>query len=671
MTWPDRRAWLFAAKTFAAALLALYVSLRLGLPRPFWAMSTCYIVAQPWSGMARAKGLFRLLGTLAGAVVAIALVPNLVNAPELLSVAMAAWVASCLAASMLAPAPQNYAFLLAGYTAAIIGFPTLDQPNAIFDTAIARTLEISTGILCVLLVETIFPVRAAPAVLRQLDQALGDLSRLAGDVLAGTRDAAALRAERQAVAADNAALAGLIAHLRYEPPSGLNLRAWVPVLHQRMRPLPLLLASLADRATALRAADPASLTALMPLLRVTALWLRRASAAPDTAVTESEALLAAIDQSAARPPATNWAPLLRAGLLSRLRALVVAWRETLTARQSIGGAGLPAPADRVAAAAWPPVSADFLAASLAGAGVFAAIAAMCAFWISTGWAEGAAAATWVAIGAALSASQDNPAAAAVKFLAGTLAALAITALYLFAILPHITTGFVPLAIALGLFLLPAGAAQGMPALVGWAMPMNMVCVTNLALTAHFSVDFGAFASAGLASVVGIFAAQLALTVTRPAGLAWRVTRLIRADRAALARVARGDATDHADVLALMLDRFDAVAIRLPGAALDDAASLIGLRLAMSVMELRTLRPGLPPRFGLRVDRVLRHVARHMAAGEAAMPDPALRAAVDTTLQAAVDTGQHAACLALTGLRRVLLPAAPPPALARHDLALAA
>jgi len=89
------------------------------------------------------------------------------------------------------------------------------------------------------------------------------------------------------------------------------------------------------------------------------------------------------------------------------------------------------------------------------------------------------------------------------------------------------------------------------------------------------------------------------------------------------------------------------------------------------MELRTLRPGLPPRFGLRVDRVLRHVARHMASGEAAIPDPALRAAVDTTLQAAVDTGQHAACLALTGLRRVLLPAAPPPALARHDLALAA
>jgi uncharacterized membrane protein YccC len=133
----DRRAWLFSAKTFAAAMLAIYVSLRFGLPRPYWAMATCYIVAQPWSGMARAKGLYRILGTLGGVTAAIVLIPNLVSAPPLLALAMASWVALCLMASLLLHPPQNYAFMLACYTAAIVGFPSVDQPNAIFDTAVA------------------------------------------------------------------------------------------------------------------------------------------------------------------------------------------------------------------------------------------------------------------------------------------------------------------------------------------------------------------------------------------------------------------------------------------------------------------------------------------------------------------------------------------------------
>lgn len=70
-------------------MLALYFTLRMGLPRPFWAMMTTYVVASPLSGTARSKAVFRFAGTIAGAIFTVSVVPRLANAPELLSLALA------------------------------------------------------------------------------------------------------------------------------------------------------------------------------------------------------------------------------------------------------------------------------------------------------------------------------------------------------------------------------------------------------------------------------------------------------------------------------------------------------------------------------------------------------------------------------------------------------
>ncbi|MDT9170989.1 FUSC family protein, partial [Escherichia coli] len=78
---------LFSANSFAAAMLALFIGFSLGLPRPYWAMTTAYIVSQPLSGAVRSKAVYRVAGTLLGAAAAVALVPNLVNSPLLLSLA--------------------------------------------------------------------------------------------------------------------------------------------------------------------------------------------------------------------------------------------------------------------------------------------------------------------------------------------------------------------------------------------------------------------------------------------------------------------------------------------------------------------------------------------------------------------------------------------------------
>src|SRR5438105_8665926 len=57
---------IFAVKTFAASLLALYIAFWAGLDDPRWAFLTVFVVSQPDSGLVLAKSFYRILGTIAG-----------------------------------------------------------------------------------------------------------------------------------------------------------------------------------------------------------------------------------------------------------------------------------------------------------------------------------------------------------------------------------------------------------------------------------------------------------------------------------------------------------------------------------------------------------------------------------------------------------------------------
>ena len=66
MKLPNVRETIFSLKSYLSAIMALYLAYSIGLPRPFWAMTTAYVVAQPWSGAVRSKALYRLVGTFIG-----------------------------------------------------------------------------------------------------------------------------------------------------------------------------------------------------------------------------------------------------------------------------------------------------------------------------------------------------------------------------------------------------------------------------------------------------------------------------------------------------------------------------------------------------------------------------------------------------------------------------
>ena len=92
---------------------------------------------------------------MAGSIAAIVLTVELVNAPELLSLAVGLWVGGCLFISLLDRTPRSYAFMLAGYTVGLIVFPGVANPEAIFDTGLARVEEIILGIVCATVIHSV------------------------------------------------------------------------------------------------------------------------------------------------------------------------------------------------------------------------------------------------------------------------------------------------------------------------------------------------------------------------------------------------------------------------------------------------------------------------------------------------------------------------------------
>jgi uncharacterized membrane protein YgaE (UPF0421/DUF939 family) len=152
------RAIIFSVNCYIAAILALFISFSLDLKSPAWAMVTVYLTSQPLSGALRAKAFYRVVGTFVGGAAMVAIVPNLVNAPELTTLAIILWVALCVFVSLLDRTPRSYMFVLSGYTAALIGFPSVLAPGTVFDTAVSRVEEITLGVVCAAIVHSlIFP----------------------------------------------------------------------------------------------------------------------------------------------------------------------------------------------------------------------------------------------------------------------------------------------------------------------------------------------------------------------------------------------------------------------------------------------------------------------------------------------------------------------------------
>ncbi|WP_347904233.1 FUSC family protein [Pseudomonas purpurea] len=182
----DGVTWVYIFKVLIAAFLTLWLAMRLELPQPRTAMITVFIVMQPQSGQVFAKSFYRFLGTLAGSAVMVALIALFAQNTELFLGSLAIWVGVCSAGAARNRNFRAYGFVLAGYTAAMVGLPALAHPDGAFMAAVWRVLEISLGILCATLVSAaILPQTASAAMRNALYQRFGVFALFVTDGLRG------------------------------------------------------------------------------------------------------------------------------------------------------------------------------------------------------------------------------------------------------------------------------------------------------------------------------------------------------------------------------------------------------------------------------------------------------------------------------------------------------
>lgn len=659
----DRHTLLFSVNSFAAAMLALYIGFALGLPRPYWAMTTAYIVSQPLAGAVRSKAVYRVLGTMLGAAAAVALVPNLVNAPVLLSLALALWGGGCLAISLLDRTPRSYVLMLAGYTAAIIGFPSVNQPGAIFDVAVSRVVEIGLGIVCATLVHSLVFPRPVGTVLQQrLTAWLGEADRWALDVLKG-EDAAAIARDRRHLAAAASEIHLLAVHLPFDTSRLRETGGAVRALHDRMLLLIPLLSGLTDRMDALR--DTPHPKARAALNAVTD-WIEAGSPRD-----EGLALVERLEALANKRRNASWPALLVESLLMRLAETVRALGEShaLMARLCDPDAPLsPTLEVETARAGRRKMHADLPLALLSGAAAMLAILASCAIWIVAGWGDGAAAPVMAAVFCCFFAAMDDPVPAIKSFGLFSLLSLPLSALYMFAILPSID-GFPMLLMVMAPPLLFLGLYIPNPATMGAALAVLMGFCNALALQETFSADFASFLNANLGQFVGLLAAIMVTAGLRSMSADVSARRLLGRTWKGLASLARARvAPEPAAFAALLVDRLGMLTPKLALAGERDdlvgVDALRDLRVGMNLVAVQAARPDLGAQGRAAIDDALDAVGEHFAAlasGRGGAPSMTLLRRLDVALGRLLDTAAGSAVQGvngLVGLRRNLFPDAP-------------
>ncbi|KMO29306.1 fusaric acid resistance protein [Methylobacterium tarhaniae] len=670
MMLPGWRQWLFAFKVSGAALLALGIALWVDLPRPYWAMATVYITMQPLSGATRSKALYRVVGTLIGVSAAVVLVPPLIDSPEMLTLGLALWTAGCLYLSLLDRSPRAYLFMLAGYTAALIGFPAVTAPETIFDTAVSRAEEITLGILCASLVASlVFPEPVGPVLAGRVGAWLAETGRWTGDVLSGAGEEPAVRARRLRLAAEAAEIDALSAHLAYDTSAQSRAVPLVQLLRGRMLMLLPVLSSLADRIAALR-----GLSGLTPELRSLLADVEAWSAAGAPAG-EAGALMVRIEAADhPLPPHPSWTALVLASLIDRLRELVAIGQDCRALQDGIGrGDGsLREPlayAGEFGGRA--PRHRDHGMAARSALGAFLGIVACVVAWIATAWPDGATAAMMGAVLCCMFATQDDPVPAILSFATWTgIAALAVGVLQ-FGVMP-LVHDFVSLALVLAPALILCGLLMTNPRTLPVGLALGVNGNALLAIQDRYATEFGAYVNSGLALVGGIWIAALVTRLVRSVGAEHGARRLVAASRADLARAARrrgrGDRTAFAH---LMLDRLGLLVPRLAAAGPDSDLSridtLAALRVGMNLVSLRRARHGLPPEAVASLDGALDAVASHYEGPRGPASETLLRR-IDAALarveaESGGESGHGArrdALLGLVGLRRALFPGGPPP-----------
>src|SRR5262249_10645289 len=153
----------------------------------------------------------------------------------------------------------------------------------------------------------------------------------------------------------------------------------------------------------------------------------------------------------------------------------------------------------------------------------AAILLCCAFWIGTGWPDGASAPLMAAVGCSFFASQDDPAVGIRQFGVWAVVGTIVVAVYLFAVLPLISTAE-PLIVVLAPAFILFAYLMARPTTTPIGLSLGVNSSTLLALQSTYDADFAAFVNSSIAFNLGLVAAIVVMRTARSVGAEWIAQR---------------------------------------------------------------------------------------------------------------------------------------------------
>lgn len=501
----------FASRLAVAAIAALAIAYWLELQDPQWAIVTVYILAQPITGAALAKGMYRVIGTVAGGLVGLIIIALFSQMPVPLigSIALALGVCFYIGAQM-----RNftaYGFLIAGYTTALVGLEGAFNPTGAWQIALDRIAEIIIGIVCVTTVSLLFFPRYAGVVLReQLATLFQRLCRYGAVALRPATPLATFADLRREMVAGVVTFDALRSYTVFEAP---DMRADDGVLRLIVQEFLSVLAiarGLYMRIEKFQSEDARPVAdRIKPVMEKTSAILDDIAdgiemrSDPDHVNSQLHVARAAVDAATAdleamagkvpfEPLADGLLILNRTGNLLHDLSTVVVSATTPTRRQSI----------QLKETAAPQENSMHTEALLQAIRCALVLVLTCIFWAATEWTEGFSAFVGVIIILFIAVNQDRPGKLGFTFLLWSAAGFFLAYLAMVFIFPRIE-GYQMLALCLFVLLLPAGLMAGTSQYALPGLAFGLFLSSELGTGNVFQPDELAFFNSVLAQLLGM------------------------------------------------------------------------------------------------------------------------------------------------------------------------
>lgn len=608
LRWPEPRDFLFSTKAFFAAAVALLIGFSQDLQNPYWAVLTVYVVLMPpESGAMRSKALFRLIGTVTGGMLALALTAKFGDQLGVLITVIISVIGISMFLRQIDRTPMNYLWVAVGVTVGVIGLTNLMQPLEMFSYATARMGEISLGILVIAAIDSLISPRALTPDFLQTLSTWRDHTRIW--VVEALDHSSPQEPDEKHREKFLGQLRGLTKAVGVIDAKSVQLPFDIVPFAPRKRDLNLvrrqviaLIADLTALGTWTRSLRHIQLERpqLEAALAAVSAWVSDSKDLPTIEMTDysarGDALIVTLEGLRASLNPNDRHALLERGMATRLIAFVRDWSDLGIAMDAVAnGRRLPSRLRQIARCARPVRSIDYTVAILDVVPLVISMTVTTTIWYLTAWQSGSAALLFSFVGCIFFVGQRLVLPAALGLIAWITVPFVFVFTYDYAILPRVSD-FPVLIAVLGVAILPLGLLMTM-SLAG--MLMCVFIFAFLGLQDAYTADFNQSLLTLVASATGLFIATGCMYLfdyDRAKVQSRRLVRAVRFDILDIARSRRLPSRER--LLSLTIDR---LALYIPAAEQASAGKhlprlgmLDDLRIGINLLQLRQLAPQVTP-----------------------------------------------------------------------------